>query len=475
MNNEINKTLEDMRAELFEGEVDYDELQKAKDLGLVKEKNDTKENSESERTFRTENEVTSQINLERDLSNSEEKEEVNNDTFSEGSISKEDDKRLTNSFTDNLDKITPESISNEDTSNLFYFNNKNEEEIKKDDNNEIIEEKIEKEESKDTIKEKTAPETKEDFLKNITVDLNNIEVVEPTPMRNFDNVNFFLNRKSKTQIVATQSNYIAYMEGFNYSQINSLVNSTLDDLALNLLLIQTIYEAINTTSIGKISFDEWCSLTSYYDLESFEYGIYLETFPGTTEFTVTCGSCRQNIPAKINNDSLICAKNDTTSKRVGEILANARTNNPNFLKSAFIHTSKKIFLEDCKAIIEIRLPSIKEHLDFLSSFNNSARKKAEHILTLMLFFKKVMILDIEKTLKSKKPCYYEVTDKQLISEIIGKLTYKDSKTLSDEINEFINRYSIEYKIRGFKCPNCGTNIRDIPINVESLLFFQMRE
>lgn len=340
--------------------------------------------------------------------------------------------------------------------------------------NKTTEEKANNENHIEESNENQSKMTTEDFLKGMTVDLNNIEIVDVTPMNDIKNINFFLNQKSKTQIVAIQSGYVAYVEGLNYSQINSLVNSTLDEYALQLLLAQTIYECINTTSLGKISFDEWCNITSYYDLESFEYGMYLETFPGDTEFSVKCGSCQQIIPAKVNNDSLICARNELTTQRLNEILA--ATNNPStMLNSAFIHKKKRIFLNDCKAIIDIKLPTIKEHLEFLSSFNKTARDKAKHILALMIFFDNVMMIDIPKTLEKKKPCYYKVSDRQTIAEIIGKLTYNDSNALSEQINDFINQYSVNFKVRGFKCPSCQTKIRDISVEMETLLFFQMQK
>lgn len=178
------------------------------------------------------------------------------------------------------------NTSNIESSIYTETNKKSLEEVKTPYNTET---KIEKEEVKTPLmsSEVNRNQSKinpEDFLKNLKVDLNNIDVVEPNPVNKVKNFNFLMNRKSKTQIVAVQSGYVAYVEGLTYDDINGLLNSSLDDYGSQLLLCQTVYNAINTTSAGKLSFEQWKENTSYYDLESYLYGIYLEHFPGTTDF-----------------------------------------------------------------------------------------------------------------------------------------------------------------------------------------------
>lgn len=414
--------------------------------------------------FRTEEEVMKELSTHEPVVN----------TYNETPVVSNHEEAKDNLSINRYKTVVPQNpATNEaEVNDLFTQPVKKMEEVKNDINNEqVISEvnttdEIKKEEPKKEL-------TPEEFLADLKVDLNNIELVEENPLTDIKNFNFFLNRKSKTQIVAIQSGYTAAVEGFDYSQINQLVNSTLDEYAMQLLLMQTIYSTINTTSVGKLSFEEWCNITSYYDLESFEYANYLETFPGDTSFSIECGSCHQVINAKINNDRLICAKNDLTMERMNEILNN-RNNAKAMLNKALVHTKKRVFLEDSKIIIDIKLPTIKKHLDLLSSVNAKAKEKARHILTLMLFFDGLYMLDIQETMNKKKPCYYKVEDRQKIATIVGKLTYNDSKHLSTIINEFIESQTVEFKIKSFVCPSCQTKIRDIPVEIEQLLFFQMQ-
>lgn len=316
--------------------------------------------------------------------------------------------------------------------------------------------------------------TMNEFLKNLKVDLNNIDVVDSDPMTKTKNVQFLLNNKSKTQVVALQSGYISYVEGFNFDQINALVNSTLDDYGNQLLLCQSIYSAINTTNAGKMDFRKWCENTSFYDLDSFIYGVYLETFPGTTKFDVKCGTCGKQIEATVNNDTLIKASNDDSKNILSTILAHK--NNPKeTMMNSIIHTSKKIFLEDSKMILRIKLPTIQKHLDLLASINAKAKEKNQHILTILLFLEELYMLDLDKSLVAGSPKYNIVADREEQSAYLKRMTYNDAKHVSDEINNMIRKYQVEFQIRSFKCSACGSDIGNIPIDIEQLLFFRMSE
>lgn len=316
--------------------------------------------------------------------------------------------------------------------------------------------------------------TMNEFLKNLKVDLNNIDVVDSDPMTKTKNVQFLLNNKPKTQVVALQSGYISYVEGFNFDQINALVNSTLDDYGNQLLLCQSIYSAINTTNAGKMDFRKWCENTSFYDLDSFIYGVYLETFPGTTKFDVKCGTCGKQIEATVNNDTLIKASNEDSKNILSTILAHK--NNPKeTMMNSIIHTSKKIFLEDSKMILKIKLPTIQKHLDLLASINAKAKEKNQHILTILLFLEELYMLDLDKSLVAGSPKYNIVADREEQSAYLKRMTYNDAKHVSDEINNMIRKYQVEFQIRSFKCSACGSDIGNIPIDIEQLLFFRMSE
>lgn len=314
--------------------------------------------------------------------------------------------------------------------------------------------------------------TAKDFLNNLKFDVSNIKIVEESLLKETKNFEFIMNNKSKTQIVANQSNYIAYVEGLNYNEISALSNSTLDDYAAQLLLAQTIYSKINTTSLGTMSFSDWSSITSFYDIDSFLYGIYLETFPGDTKFSITCGHCKGKIDAVINNDTLITGKNEDALANVQRILNN-KNDSKEILKDALINHKERIVLPDSKIIMDIKVPTIKKHLDILGSVNKNAKDKTQHILSVMMFLDNVFMIDLEKSMQTNEACYYEIKQKEKIARIISQLSFNDAKEVTKFINDFIDKNALEYKIKSFKCPSCQEDIGDIPVDMETLLFYQI--
>lgn len=338
---------------------------------------------------------------------------------------------------------------------------------------EVVKEEPKKEEviKKEEIKEaKTV--TPREFLDNLTFDVTNIRMVEKTPLKDIQNFEFVLNNKSKTQIVANQSNYIAYMESLTYNEIAALTNSTLDDYSAQLLLAQTIYSKINTTTVGKMKFDEWTSITSFYDIDNFLYGIYLETFPGDTKFSITCGNCQEKIDAVINNDTLISSKNDGSTINVQQILNN-KNSREELLNSSLVNHKERIVLPNSKIIMDIKIPTIKKHLDILGSINKNSKEKTQHILSIMMFLDKVLMIDVEQSMKNNAPCYYEINEREKIARIISQLSFQDAQMVTKFINEFIDKHALAYKIKSFKCPKCQEEIGDINIDMETLLFFQI--
>lgn len=311
-----------------------------------------------------------------------------------------------------------------------------------------------------------------DFLKNMKFDLSQITMVEASPIEEVNNFEFVLNNKSKTQIVANQSNYIAYMESLNYNEISALTNSTLDDFASQVLLAQTIHSKINTTSVGKLSYEQWIAITSHYDIDSFLYGIYIQTFPGDTKFNITCGHCKDNIEAVVNNDTLISGKNESTYANLQELLNN-HNNAKDLINKALVNSTQRVLLPDSKIIVDIKLPTIKKHLDLVGSVNKNVKDKTSHILSLMIFLEKMLMVDVKKSMQSGTPCYYEVKEREKIARVISQLSFDDAKAFSKAIEDMVEKYAVEYKIKSFKCPKCHEELGEIPVDMETLLFYQI--
>jgi len=335
-----------------------------------------------------------------------------------------------------------------------------------------------------TIKEKkkktsTSKPRKEldpnDILSNLTVDLNDIIINdEKLEMDKVSDFEFVLNNKPTYQIVLNQSCYIAHMQGLKLAEINMLNSSNGGAFEQQQRNYQVLHKMINTTSIGRLDFKTFLKVTSYFDLPTLYFGTYMETFPGKTEFTITCGHCKQSIDVKIDNESFISVKDENVYSHMQSILSSVRKPEE-ALKNSLVNKIEKKMLPSSKVILEIQTPSLLDHLNLLSSIKEDKIDEMRSMLLTLLFVKKAYFPDINAIRNTGKPVYFTVTSRQQIFNIIRNLAPEDISALGDSIEKYIDKYAIEYKIKSFKCTNCQEEVGDISVDMESLLFQRLRQ
>lgn len=336
------------------------------------------------------------------------------------------------------------------------------------------EEDIEEELEEFTNKNKKIKGKSEDFLDNIVIDLNNIEIVEKIdPMLSYKDMDFVLNGSGTYQIIASQSCYIAFMQAFKTKDINEIKYSNLDGYNFRRKFYQLIYSKINTTSLGKITFDTFLKITSFFDLESLLYGIYTMSFPGNTKFDIKCGHCGKKFEAFINNDSLVDSKDPNIYKHFDEITSTIKLPEEALQKS-LVHNVKRVILKESKIVVDIQIPTLQDHLNILSSIQNpenSASKK--EIMDTLIFVKKMMVLDVNETKSRGKAIYFEVKDLSTMATILNKMSPNDSEELVNYINDRTTKYSIDFKIKNLECPNCKKKTGAIDVVIQDLVFQQI--
>lgn len=308
------------------------------------------------------------------------------------------------------------------------------------------------------------------MLGKIQVDLNNIELVDDKEeIDKIEDFEFVLNGKPSFQVILNQSCYIAHMQGLTLEDINMINNSTGGIYESQQRIYQTLYNLINTTSVGKPAFKDWLSITSYFDLPTLYYGIYMQTFPGKTDFTITCGHCNQKIDVKVDNESFISVKDDSIYDNMNSIIENVR-NPKEIIKHSLVNKFERTLLPETKIIVEVQTPSLNDHLNLLSSVRPEKLEEMGSLLMTLLFVKKIYFPDIKLLKETNKLKYFTVIKKNDIYRILKDLGVEDIKTLGNSIQNRIDTYNVEYKIKSFPCTNCNEPLGDIPIDMEDLLF-----
>lgn len=311
----------------------------------------------------------------------------------------------------------------------------------------------------------------EKFLKNLNFDLSSIEFVQNNDIISAqDSIDFVLNGSGTYQIPAPQSCYIAFVESLTNGDISSITNSTLDEFNTRRKMYQLVWSKINTTNIGKLKFEDFLKITSFFDFPSLLYGVYVQTFPGKTEFNVTCGKCGGNSTIELDNDALIGTRTNELRDLFEKISKEVKTPQ-DVLNNSLISKRKRIILPDSKIVIDIKIPTLNDYLTILGSIKN--REKAGEmvdIINTLIFLDNMYCMDVRATQQNHKPVYFSIQERHRQVSTLAHISLNDFKKLNQEIVDQTQKYLMEYKIHSFKCPKCGKQTGDISIDIEQLLF-----
>lgn len=310
------------------------------------------------------------------------------------------------------------------------------------------------------------------IIQNMNFDINNVELSDSlNSLEKRNNFNIIFSSRPAFQVKLAQSCYTVFMESLTLPEIEGYVNSTMDTYNTKRRLYELIYSKIQRTSIGKISFDNFLDITSFLDLNSLMYGIYMQTFPGKLSLTLTCGSCKQKFKADIPNDSIIYSKDENIFERYNQI-SECKTIQE-VSAGSLLNYNERIILDQCKAYIDLRIPSLREHLDLMLSINEDRLNEISSSVSRMLFISDIKILNVPESIAKGKPIHYSETDLGNKIDFIGRLSIPDAEQLGDAMEEKINKYSVDFAIQSFDCPHCKKALGNIPLDIEEVLFQKM--
>jgi hypothetical protein len=242
-------------------------------------------------------------------------------------------------------------------------------------------------------------------------------------------------------------------------------------------LYQVVHAHIENSSVGKIGFTDWLKITSFHDLETLLYGIYCQTFPEKNEFDITCPSpsCGKKTTVVINNETLVETHNEgIVLDKIREIISST-TSPTELIGKSLVHTTERFILPNTKLLIDIHTPSLWDHLELIRTLDPRVLEHNADVVSTMLFVKNMFMLDVEGTLQTGKPRYYQIKDRNRILDILIKLDKDDGLALQKGIYDRIQKYEISYSIKNAKCMHCHDSLGTIPVSIEHVLFTRIYE
>ena len=315
------------------------------------------------------------------------------------------------------------------------------------------------------------------------VDIDSFQIDQPTVETQKASIENIFGQVSSYEVVCLQSGYGATMSALTYKDILTITNANVSSYEARKNLLNTIYKKIQKLSFceenKKPKFDEWLKMTSYGDLETLLYGIYCATFQEKSSVNVLCPYCEKEGTISINNNELIQTEGNKAeiSNEIDEISKNAdsidKVMDYSIVSIDEKHKKKNIkslMLNKSKMVFNIKRPTMYEILDILKNM------KEDVIASLSSDTFNMLLCTFSIYVKNKdNDKYFIVKNKNDIVTIINMLSVEDVSDLKQAIDTILEEKYIYYKIKKTTCPNCKKEIYNIPMDIESLLFFQISE
>lgn len=304
------------------------------------------------------------------------------------------------------------------------------------------------------------------------VDINNIRIVEKRALEtNQLLMNALKPQKSSSsfEIVASQSGYSCKVSPLNNRDSFNILNSSSSEYENNRSTYKVIYDKIIEFSCGKMTFEQWLANTSVADLETFYYGLYCATFLDQGSFKFTCpdAKCGHQTEQIIRNDSLKQVADFDEMTKLSKKITEESNSIAKMKELSLLNNAAPIELKNSGFIMELKIPSLLDFLDLYRTVpSQDIRTRSDADINSLLCISGMLIPD-------GNGAYVPDIDKRDILQVIDNLSLYDAASLRKTIIEILNKYHVTYKIKSVKCAKCGKEIKDVPIDLRSILFTEI--
>lgn len=298
-------------------------------------------------------------------------------------------------------------------------------------------------------------------------DLSNISVVQKNDIeRNKLLMNALKNVTSTFEITAAQSGYTCKISPLNNKDSFNILNTSSSEYETSKSTYKVIYDKITEFSCGHMTFENWLKNTAVGDLESFYYGLYCATFLDEGGFRFTCPDdrCGHVTDQIIRNKSL---KQVANYKEMQELTNSISLNSfdmESMKKLSLLSNATQVKLDKTGFIFEIKIPSLWDLLELYRTVDEKVFKNHDDAeINALVCTTGILIPEGNNK-------YVADQNKYDILEVLDKLPISDAASLKKTITNILEKYHVSYSIKSVKCAKCGKEIKNVPIDLRSILF-----
>lgn len=287
------------------------------------------------------------------------------------------------------------------------------------------------------------------------------------------------------ECVMVNSGYIAYFKGCGSMKMATIIPDLGEDDIDYAKRYQFMYDCLVTTSIGKMSRQEFISRTSVNDINVALFTILRASDPDDSEIMLTCGDpdCRKEYTVKYKLSQLVDV--DSVTEDMGEFMDEIVAAKDIRDKARAVHASSPVMMAkyiqiDTKdvngnkesIIIEMKPTDGTLVIDRAPHLRRIVESYSRFIVGFLLYIPKIYItctIQGETT-----PATYEVTDMDVIAEKIMSLNNESIQAIGKAIQDMKEFNPVTFSFKGkYRCPHCGREETKVPCTVDSLIFYKV--
>lgn len=310
----------------------------------------------------------------------------------------------------------------------------------------------------------------------------NIPVASRT-ITSFDEFKRVVNRHTEVDSIETvlmNSGYMATFKGCGALAMATLLPTSADEPIDYGKQYQFCYDNLINTSIGKLSYNEFCLRTHLNDLPTCLLAILRASDPDESQITLECAECKTEYDVKYRLSELLDLDSITDEMNAQvEKVANARHTYEDAMKAHLESPVMQVkYAQVCddntRYTIEIKPANGNITIERVPLLRALAAKYSQYVAAIITYIPKITI-EILDASKTKVTQTFDVADPYAIAEIMTGFNLDTVRAIGKIITSVtqLEYPSPTYSFKGkFKCPKCGREEEHIRCTIESLVFYR---
>ena len=299
----------------------------------------------------------------------------------------------------------------------------------------------------------------------------------------FDEFKRVVNRHTEVDSVETvlmNSGYMATFKGCGALAMATLLPTSPDEPIDYGKQYQFCYDNLVNTSIGKLSYNEFCLRTHLNDLPTCLLAILRASDPDESQITLECAECKTEYDVKYRLSELLDLDSITDEMNAQvEKVANARHTYEDAMK---VHMESPVMQvkyaqvtdNNNRYTIEIKPANGNITIERVPLLRALSAKYSQYVAAIITYIPSITIEVLDASGMNAVQTF-NIVDPYAIADIMTSFRLDTIKAIGKIISSVtqLEYPSPKYSFKGkFKCPKCGREEDHVSCTIESLVFYR---